>query len=137
MNEQEYIKRMEDYCTFIDKEGMNSPFAQLMYEQMYKMQCDYMDEICEECKANINDEASQAVFTIMCNITTQSDSGNTCAYVKTEEIARQAEELLYDQYGNMLLDPVDIYEDDGEWCLDCMFGGYFVPGWDGFRERWG
>ena len=32
------------------------------------------------------------------------------------------------------MDTPQIYPELGEWVIDCMFGGCYVPGWDGWEE---
>lgn len=64
-----------------------------------------------------------------------SESGNAIVYEENEDLANKVDDIIYDELDDYLLD-VETYYDRHEkaWAIDCMFGGYFVPDWDGITE---
>ena len=63
----------------------------------------------------------------------KSSSGSAIVDVDFEELAHDADLLLWEELSDYLLDSL-VYEENGKWCVDAMFGGYYVPGWDGICE---
>ena len=107
-----------------------------LYDEYVELQLSYMEEILKEYKKTIEDNpAKQICYELLDYAVHWSESGNAIVYEENKEIAHQVDGIIYDELGEYLLDAEVYYDDDSQsWAIDCMFGGYFVPGWDGITE---
>ena len=103
-------------------------------ERLYEYQKDYMEKYLKSYRETATSEAQKSICELIEYAIYESSSGNAIVFVDTKEKADAINEIIWDEIGEMLLDSPEIYEEDGEWVIDCMFGGAFVPDWDGFDE---
>lgn len=108
-----------------------------IYEEMSKFQMKYMEKVLADYEKTINgDKAKQVCYDALEYAVHHSESGSSIVYVDDKETADKVEEIIWDEIGNkyMLDCPVISEEDNGMWSIDCMFGGAYVPYWDGYNE---
>lgn len=126
MTIEEYFKEMDKYIEKLkNKEVTMDDVAAFQYEYMIKLIADYDASTPEkaECKAILE----EAVF--------QSFTGEVCHYIEDKELADKVIAIIEDELGQYLLGSPECHSyADGGINIDCMFGGYFVPDWDGFAE---
>lgn len=58
------------------------------------------------------------------------ETGNVKVYLPITEDLDDIVSLIWHEIGDMLLD-IECYPIDGEYCIDVIFGGDYVPFWDG------
>lgn len=107
-----------------------------LYDEYVELQFSYMEEVLKEYKKTIGDSpAKQICYELLDYAIHWSQSGNAIVYEEDEDLANKVDDIIYDELGDYLLD-VETYYDRYEkaWAIDCMFGGYFVPDWDGITE---
>lgn len=124
----EYDKKMRDY-----RERLDANYTDELYEEVSQFQEKEMTKMLEEYRKTIDEPAKEVIANLVQYATNISESGNAIESVETEEEANRIDEILWDEIGDLLLD-CEIYEEDGEWNIDVMFGGYYVPYWDGWRD---
>ena len=105
MTFEEYNKEMDKFTNFLEGADMGDSFSQEMLNDMYAMQNEYMNEVLKEAKLRENEsEAWSKVCEILEDVIANSTSGNTIAYIGTEKLLEEVEELLWNEYGDYLLD---------------------------------
>jgi len=62
-----------------------------------------------------------------------SESGNSIIDVESKEISDEIENIIWQEIGNYLLD-YQVYKENNQWIIDCMFAGYYVPHWNGWND---
>ena len=128
MTYEEYDKKMEWYSENI------TPDNEELLEEMFQFQTKYMTEVLMKLRNKADTKAKEVVCNILEYAINNSTSGNAIEFVETEELANEVDEIIDEMIGDYMLDAPQIYEENGEWAIDCMFGGNFVPGWDGWFE---
>lgn len=130
MTYEEYNEKMDWYSKNI------TPDNEELLEEMYNFQARYMTEVLTELRSKADTEAKEVVCNILDYAINWSSSGSSIEYVETEELANEVDEIIWEMIGDYMLDAPEIYQDEysGEWAIDCMFGGNFVPYWDGWFE---
>ena len=53
--------------------------------------------------------------------------------VSTKEEADAILAIIWEEIGDFLLE-CDCYEENGGWTISAVFGGYYVPDWDGWDD---
>ena len=83
-----------------------------------------------------DDNIRQKIYELVEYAVWESLSGSAIVYVDNEEIANKINEVILEEIGDFILDTPQIYADShtGEWCIDCMFSGNYVPYWDGWLD---
>ena len=126
----EFEKRMEevfdDYGKF---EEVN--------RELDEFQNEYMQKVLKEYEETIDDDPAKGVcYELLRYAVNYSESGNAIVEIDDEETAMKVDEILYEELGDYLLDESEnVYqENDGQWVADVMFGGSYVPGWDGWAD---
>ena len=130
MTYEEYNEKMDWYSENI------TPDNEELLEEMCNFQMKYMTEVLTELRSTADTKAKEVVCDILEYAINCSESGNTIESVETEELANEVDEIIDEMIGDYMLDAPEIYKDEysGEWAIDCMFGGYYVPYWDGWVE---
>lgn len=123
--------KMQEFYEQIRKE---EPYGDT-YWIMVGYQRGFMNHLLDEIREDYPGKAGQIVCEILDYVINHSTSGNAIAHVNTRKFANEVKEIIYETIDDMLLDPVQIYKDNGLWAIDCMFGGFYVPEWDGFYEE--
>lgn len=137
MTHEEYLKKINEYTDKLaNYEGDDyDDFYDEWYEEVSEFQMTYMEEVLAEYKKKTKTEAQKYISEILDYAIHESESGSTVIYVPTKEKADEIDKIIWEEIGEYMLDAPEIYEDeDGEWAIDCMFGGAFVPYWDGWLD---
>ena len=130
MTLQEYDKQMDEAT---DK--LRTNWSEELYHFVSEFQYKGMTELLATYKKTIgNDEAKQVCYDLLEYAVKYSESGSSIVDVETKELADRVGEIIMDEIGDFLLDPPEIYEFNDGWSIDCMFGGRYVPYWDGWRD---
>ena len=138
MTREEYLKKINEYTDKLaNYEGdYFVEFYTKWFEEVSEFQMTYMEEVLAEYKKKAKTEAQKYISEILDYAIHGSVTGNVVIYVLTKEIADEVKEIIWEEIGEYMLDAPEIYEDeDGEWVINCMFGGAFVPYWDGWLDR--
>lgn len=133
LNLEEYDKKMEEYQDRLAATETNAEWDEVENE-MSKFQTEFMSGVLEDYKKTIDCAAKQWIYTLLEYAVKVSENGSSIAYVETKETADLIEEILWEEIGDYLLD-CEIYPEKGEWVIDCMFGGNYVPYWDGWKDQ--
>lgn len=130
MTYEEYNKKMDWYSENITEDNEE------LFEEMCQFQAKYMTEVLTELRSKADTKAKEVACDILEYAINDSTSGSVVQFVETEEFANEVDEVMWEMIGDYMLDAPEIYKDkySGEWAIDCMFGGYFVPYWDGWFE---
>lgn len=131
MTLEEYVKEMETRLANIDRDSDEE------WDELYEFQFTYMRGVLEEYRKTVgNNEAKRVCCSILDYIINQSESGSVNMAVETEEFANEVREMALEDFAEYMLDAPEVYFEEAfdEWMVSCMFGGYFVPCWDGFRK---
>ena len=132
MDDKEYIKTMEMYQANIgiaQSKGMNDDATRL-YEEMTNVQIKYMTDFYESIIVDTPEK--ELVKELIDEAINNSETGQAKVVVPKELDLEKTGEIVWNEIGDMLLD-ILTYEEDGDNIIDVMFGGYYVPCWDGFR----
>lgn len=62
-----------------------------------------------------------------------STSGNGIVEVPNKQIADEVICIVNNDFADYLLDTIS-YQDGNVWLVDCLYGGAFIPEWDGTEE---
>ena len=130
MTHEEYNEKMDWYSENITEDN-----KKLVWE-MCQFQAKYMTEVLTELRSKADTKAKEVACDILEYVINSSTSGSVVQFVETEEFANEVDEVRWEMIGDYMLDAPEIYEDkySGGWVIDCMFGGYYVPYWDGWFE---
>ena len=131
MTVEEYNKTFDEYCAELDKH-----YTKTLYTEFNQFKIQYMESVyAEKCK-NADTPAKECICELLEYAIHDSTSGSCIADVDTREVAEEVEEILWEEIGDYLLDS-EIYKDAAGdcWLVDVMFGGAYIPYWDG--DEWG
>lgn len=123
----EYIEKMDKYSEYY-KDSQTEE----LYDEIGKFQQAFMNEVLNNYNADT--QAKEYIRELLDYAINRSVSGNAIVSVPTKELADEIDNIIYDEIGDYLLDDVQIYQECDGWAVDVMFGGYFVPFWDGFLD---
>ena len=120
-----YIERLKT----LDGEAYNK-----LLKEISSFQNDYMENVLKEYEKTIgNSEAKKQIYCLMSYAVRISESGSSIVYVDSLEVAEEIDKIIWEEIGDYLLD-YQVYEENGSYVVDCMFGGNYVPYWDGWEE---
>ena len=128
MKYEEYIKRIDvladEYRRSEDDESFN---------KLYEFQKSFMEKVLSELKEKCDTKAKENCYELLEYAVHKSESGSSILYVETKEEADETNDIIWELIGDYMLDAPQIYKvSDGEYAIDCMFGGSFVLSWDGW-----
>lgn len=134
MTFEDYNKKMSEYTEQL-REAYRDKLNEYnkLYEELSEFQRDYMENVLEEYKNTIDCKAREHIYELLCYAVRNSQSGSSILDVETKEEADEIDNIIWEEIGNYLLD-YEIYKDGECWAIDCMFGGNYVPYWDGWCE---
>lgn len=132
MTFEEYNKKMNEYKERLS--GLcDSDFDELL-DEVSQFQYSYMENVLQEYQKTIDSKAKECIYELLSHAVKVSTSGSSVVDVETKEIADEIDKIIWEEIGDYLLD-YDIYEENGHWVIDCMFGGNYIPEWEGWREE--
>lgn len=138
MTFEEYNKELDKLEQKIINNGIDSKGIAELNDFKYK----HMQEFVDEYKSKAaGDKVKEEIADLFESTITGGDSGSVVHYVETEEMAKAIEDIIWEEIGDFMLDAPEVYQCkySKEWVIDCMFGGAYIPEWDGtwdyLRER--
>lgn len=137
MTFDEYNKKVDEYIDRMVEVFRDVDLYHQVYRELSEFQNDYMQNVLKEYKETIGDDrAKEICYELLSYAVNDSESGNAIVDIDDEETARKVDEILYEELGDYLLDENEnVYqESDGQWFADVMFGGSYIPGWDGWSD---
>ena len=112
--------------------------SKLDEDKVGEFQNTHLREFLTELKGKATTDNDRYACEILEYLIVYSQSGSVVHYVETEEKANALRDYLneHDLIGDMMLDSPEVYQDkySGKWAVDCMFGGFYCPYWDGWFE---
>ena len=107
--------------------------------ELTKLQYDFMEQVLKDYEKTINgDPAKQVCYDLLYYAVHDSVSGNAIVdadFVTNEDEAKELQDTIFAEIGKYLLDDCEVYKSlFGNWIADAMFGGAFVPEWDGLED---
>lgn len=103
-------------------------------DEINAFQHKHMEAFVEEYMASAKgNRAKEEIADIFRYAVYCSESGSAIGYVDSKELADEIDEIIWEEIGEYMLDAPQIYESNGEWAIDCMFGGNYIPEWDGWE----
>ena len=127
-----YDKKMGEYADRLRGELYGKEWDEL-YEEVSRFQSDFMENVLSEYHKTIDCPARQCIYNLMYHAVKISENGSSIIDVETEAEADAIEDIIWEEIGDYLLD-YQIYQEDNHWVIDCIFGGNYVPYWDGWAE---
>ena len=108
------------------------------FDPVNDFQFKYMTEFWKNLLAKAETDIEKTSCDILNWLIGKSQSGNVVHSIETEEKANELRDYLLDHefYSEIMLDAPEVYYDKyaEEWCVDCMFGGFYTPCWDGWFD---
>ncbi len=130
----EYSRLMDKWLDVI-RSAHNDEAKERLEGRRNDFQLKWMEGWLEDYKKQITTEAQEEIYELLDYAVHNSTSGSAVTSVPTKELADEIDEIIWGEIGHFMLDAPEIYEDeDGDWTIDCMFGGCYIPGWDGWEE---
>ena len=135
MTFEEYNKEMaileENY-----QKATNEEERERAMDELNTFQWIHMREFVANYKAKAKgNKAKEKIAELFEYAVENSQTGSAVLYVESEELKDEIDEIIWEEIGEYMLDAPQYYQtDDGEWAIDCMFGGNYVPEWDGWDE---
>lgn len=128
---------MKEYCNKCNQlanEKKWDDLSDFQYKYMTKVLSDY-GKVVQNTTDPLDKDARIVIYDIFHYAIYRSETGNSIQDLDrdAEELADRVTDLLNEDLGDYLLDYM-VYEENGEWTVDCMFAGCFVPEWDGWKE---
>jgi len=132
MTLNEYNKKIDKYEEQLNK-SLNRNEWEKTYEELSKFQLSYMQHVLDEYEKSVDSDAKQYIYNLLYHAVMWSETGSSIIDVRTKEIADEIKNVIFDEIGDYLLD-YNIYPENDHWVVDCMFGGAYVPYWDGWSK---
>lgn len=136
MTFEEYNKQFDELDERLRATESEEEWEKVM-EEINEFQYKHMREfVAEYRKKAEGDPAREVIYDAFNYVVEKGTNGSVNEYVDSEELANKIDEIIWDDIGQFLLDAPEIYKDkySGQWCISCMFGGAFVPEWDGWED---
>lgn len=124
MTFEEYNKKLDEYEAELKDDDT-------VLDKISELQYGYMRNVIKQY--NADSPAKEVCRELLDYAVNYSQSGSSIYYVDSKELAEEVNEIIWEELGDYLLD-CEVYEDNEEWAIDCVFGGYFVPDWDGWLD---
>lgn len=132
MTLEEYKGKMNEYSDKLKKTSGNE--WNEIYENMTDFQRKFMKQALEDYKKTVDCEEKKCIYDLLEYVVNFSESGSSVKYVDSKEMADKIDKIIWEEIGDYLLD-YQVYEENDKWAIDCMFGGYYVPEWDGWQNE--
>lgn len=136
MTFEEYNRKVDEFEKRMEEVYDKDEKFEEVKRQLDEFQNDYMQKVLEEYKGTIGDDNAKGVcYELLKYAVNESTTGNAIVIIDDEETAKKVDEILYEELGDYLLDENEnVYQEDDQWVADVMFGGSYVPGWDGWED---
>jgi len=137
MTLEEYDYQMRIFETQLEMTDSDEAWNKVM-ERINSFQYEHMREFVAEYRAKADTKAKQEIADIFEYAVEKSESGSAICHVDSEELANEIDEIIWEEIGDFMLDPPEVYKEKeeygGQWAISCMFGGFYVPCWDGWND---
>lgn len=130
----------EEYNEQMNKasEKLKENYTEELYKSVSEFQYAHMEEFLNEYKKTVDSPAKEVCYDLLYYAVHESQSGNAIVdadFVTNEDEAAELKDTIFEEIGKYLLDDCEVYkESNGQWVADAMFGGNYVPYWDGWRD---
>lgn len=128
---------LEEYNTKVNEIGerLRTEWDDDLYDELNDFQYNYMQEVLDEYKKSKKwTPARQCCYELLYHAVWHSESGSSIQYVNSKKLADEVDDIIWDELGDYMLDSPEIYKVKDQWAISCMFGGNYVPCWDGWRD---
>lgn len=125
MTFEEYNKAIDAYAERIEN-------GEDILDEVTDFQYKYMNSVLASYKADT--PAKEICRDILEYAVNHSQSGSVVQYVEDKELADSVYDIIWEELGEYMLEAPEYYEENGTWVIDCIFAGYYIPGWDGWLE---
>lgn len=130
MTNEEYVAKMDAYA-----ECLKNNYSDELLEEVSDFQTKFMEGWLARYRETVGDnKAKEYVCEIIEDLIYYCECGVSVMYVSTKELAEEVSNELDAEFGDCLLEQIEVYEDNGEWVVDCNFGGDWCPHWDGWFD---
>ena len=129
MTFDEYVKAMDEYE---DRLKNTDDDVDDLLDEISEFQYEYMRNVLKEYV--VDSKVKKACYEILDDAVNWLQTGQGTCRVESEEFADEVAETIFNDFGDYMLEYPYCYESNGEWVVDCMFGGYFIPEWDGWLD---
>lgn len=137
MTLEEYDEQMRIFETQLRMTDSDAAWNEVM-ERINDFQYEHMREFVAEYRSKADTKAKKEIADIFEYAVEKSESGSAIGYVDSEELANEIDKIIWEEIGDFMLDPPEVYKEKkeygGQWCISCMFGGFYVPWWDGWND---
>lgn len=100
---------------------------------LFSYQNEGMKTILEMYKQECTTPEKIVLYNLLEYAVNGSYSGNSIIRLDDELLYKKTEKILWEELGDMLLD-VDYYQKNNKYVIDCIFGGAYIPHWEGWLE---
>lgn len=132
-----YDAKVEEYANKLRDVNCVGDEWDAIYEELSEYQAKVMGEYLEQYKANADTRAKEIIAELLEYAVRHSDTGSSVVCDLTQEEADEVDDIIWEEIGDFMLDYPEIYEDTHYgtgWNIDAMFGGNYVPYWDGWDD---
>lgn len=134
MTFEEYDAKMGEYA---DK--LREDYSDELYQEVSEFQDKHMREFLAEYEKTIGDDPKKKVcYELLEYAVNDSESGSVIVdeidFVTNEDEAKELQNTIFEEIGEYLLDDCQVYKEGNSYVADVMFGGSYVPYWDGWNE---
>ena len=129
---EQYLEEMNKLSNQL-KETETKEEWEAQKSKISEFQWKHMKQFLEDYRKAVDSDAKQSIYELFAYAVRKSCTGNSIIDVDTKEESDAIEEILWDEIGDYLLD-CEFYEENGRFTINAMFGGYYVPDWDGWDE---
>ena len=129
MTEKEYVKAIDNYISRMDS-------GERLFKELTDLQYEFMNNVLAEHRAKADTEAKQICCEILDYAINRSETGNSIYDLEDKGLADEVIDCIWDELGDYMLDFPEYYKDGNMWIIDCMFGGYYVPEWDEYSQKY-
>lgn len=130
MTYEEYISKVDELSELYKNATCGD--AESRYDELSKFQESYMCDFANNYSIKADTDAKRVISSLINHAVYHSTTGNSIVDVESKELADEIDRILYDEIGDYLLD-AQVYPENNKYVIDVMFGGAFIPYWDGWN----
>ena len=123
---------LEDYSKKLDELRKNWKANETLeaLDKLIDLKFEYMESVLAELTDVHNSPEMKEVCDILNYLIYESQYGNVISFCETKELAEKTAETVEKVLGDYTLEYPQVYEREGRWAVDCMFGYDYCPGYD-------
>jgi len=138
--ERQLYKLIAEYCHLRD-DTTDYEAVHNKYDELCELQRKFMQELADAYRHLIFCPEQEVIWEVLVKIAVDDypTTGQRCAYIQSEDVAHKVNELMWEEFGDLLLDSdtypeIDNCHDNIYWVVDFMFAGVYTPYWEGWGE---